>query len=311
MGIYDREYYRREGPSFLGGFANRGLVCKWLIGITVVMFIIQAMTMSRLFGVVIGYGDATTKLWLDPELIMNGQVWRLLTYAFLHDFFSIFHILFNMLFLWWFGSEIEDMRGSREFLTLYLTAAIFSGTVYVLTALGDNSVALGASGAVYAIMVIYACHFPMRRILLFFVIPMPIWILVVGVVGIDLVRYLGATQNVRPGQGGIAVTAHLGGALFGFLYYKLQWRLTSIGDGIRGWLKRRKQPRLRVYREESEAKRSPVGVSAPSRPSADEGLEAKVDAVLEKVSRVGKEGLTEEEKGILLRASEVYKKRRP
>src|SRR5581483_11967644 len=99
MGIYDREYYRREGPSFLGSFVDRGMICKWLIGVNVLAFVVQMLTReSRLF---------TPFLWLDVEGVLHGEVWRLLTYAFLHDTQSLWHILFNMLFLWWFGSDVE------------------------------------------------------------------------------------------------------------------------------------------------------------------------------------------------------------
>src|SRR5262249_30244 len=108
MGIYDREYYRREGPSFLGSFTERGKVCKWLVAINAVAFVIQLITQERvddLPGVLTGARDLgwfTHALWLDTIAVSEGQVWRLLTYAFLHDPDSLWHILFNMLFLWWF-----------------------------------------------------------------------------------------------------------------------------------------------------------------------------------------------------------------
>lgn len=311
MGIYDREYYRKEGPSFLGHIAQRGIVCKWLIGITVAVFVIQMMTMVRIAPGISLYGDFTQALWLDSDEVLSGQVWRLLTHAFLHSFENIWHIVFNMLLLWWFGHEIESMLGPKEFIYFYILAAIFSGVIYTLTSLNTNAVALGASGAVTAIMVLYACHFPKRTVLLFFVIPMPIWLLVVGFVALDAFKFLAERQGRM--QTEVAVAGHLGGALFGFLYYKLQWRFSRFGDGIRAWFKRRSQPKLKVYREEPDLHRkpTPVNVTAPSaRSEVDEQLEARVDAVLEKVSRVGKEGLTEDEKELLLRASEIYKNRR-
>src|SRR5262249_40804542 len=129
MGIYDRDYYRRDGPSYLGSFMERGTVCKWLIGINVVVFILQMLTRTsgvdphteRFFQ---QEGFLTDALILNVDKVLHGQVWRLLTYAFLHDTGSIWHILFNMLFLWWFGRDVEDLYGPREFLVFYLVSAV-------------------------------------------------------------------------------------------------------------------------------------------------------------------------------------------
>src|SRR5258707_7251077 len=152
MGIYDRDYYRRSGPSIFSSFAERGHVCKWLVAINVVFFVIQLMTVQsrevplgdprsmnvdrhdepdgsdepafsahghRVKEVARPFTDA---LILDFPKVLQGQIWRLLTYAFLHD--SFWHIFWNMLLLWWFGKDVEDLYGPREFLTIYLLSAI-------------------------------------------------------------------------------------------------------------------------------------------------------------------------------------------
>ena len=98
MGIYDRDYYRNEGPSVFDSLIPTGLVCRWLIGINVAVFFLQLMS-----------SGVTEWLILDTAKVVDGQVWRLLTFAFLHDPNSISHILFNMLFLWWFGSDVEQL----------------------------------------------------------------------------------------------------------------------------------------------------------------------------------------------------------
>ncbi len=182
MGIYDREYYRRDGPSFLGSLANTGVVCKWLILINAGVFVVQLVL-----------GEAfTNALLLDPEAVLHGEVWRLLTYAFLHDPDSLWHILFNMLFLWWFGTDIEDLYGHKEFLTFYLVSALVGGVTYQLAGMGGLMKpvpqlideehwrlaipgCLGASGAVTAVMVLYALHYPTRIIYIWFFLPVPIW----------------------------------------------------------------------------------------------------------------------------------------
>src|SRR5437868_1902085 len=216
MGIYDRDYYRREGPSFL----DRGQVCKWLIGINVVCFVIQIVTRPHgFFGQPAGMGPFTDALVLDVEQVLQGQVWRLLTYAFLHVPVTAgipMHILFNMLFLWWFGSDVEDIYGPREFLAIYLLSAFLGGVAFVLTATlpGGGNLALGASGAITAVMVLCALHYPTRIILLFFILPVPIWLFVVFEVAQDTLGFLSG----NPGR--TAVTIHLAGALFAFIYYK-------------------------------------------------------------------------------------------
>lgn len=308
MGIHDREYYRSEGSSYLGTFAQNGLMCKRLIMANLIVFVIQLMTFDPTFrpGSRFYFGEFTTALWFDPGLVMEGQVWRMFTCAFLHDI-GWAHILFNMLFLWWFGHVIEGIYGPREFLTMYVVAIFASSTLQLLSSLatGQMNPALGASGAVTAVMVIFAFHFPHHRILLWFVIPVPIWLFVGFQVAQDTFIFLNPVSRQATET---AVAAHLGGALFGFLYFQNQWKLSSWWTEFQEWKKRRSRPKLRVYHEEEP---EPVPISAPVKDSnVDEHLEAQVDAVLEKLSKVGRENLTDEEKEILKRASEIYRDKR-
>lgn len=303
MGIYDREYYRREGPSFLEAFAGRGQACKWLIMLNVGIFLIQVLTTPRGRSM----GPFTELFWLDVQDVMHGQVWQLVTYAFLHA--NLMHLLFNMLFLWWFGSDVEDIYGTREFTVLYLTCALFGGLFQVSCGLlGITNPAipcLGASGAVTGILVICASHFPTRVIYLFFVLPIPIWLFVIFNVAQDLLGLLGGSTSET------AFSVHLGGAAFGFLYYNRQWRLLNLLPDFRSWQRPRKRPELRIYREEApQPAMSVTAAASGSSPESDEHLEAKVDALLEKVGRSGQASLTASEREFLQKASEVYKKRR-
>src|SRR4051794_17035495 len=97
MGIYERDYYRREGPSFLGALTERGTVCKWLIGINVICFIMQMVTTSASHLPGATTSPFTRALWLDGTEVVRGEVWRLLSYAFLHDTNTPWHIAVNML----------------------------------------------------------------------------------------------------------------------------------------------------------------------------------------------------------------------
>jgi membrane associated rhomboid family serine protease len=203
MGIYDRDYVRREGPSFLGSITERGTVCKWLIGINVVLFIAQVVTSAPGKA---WHGPVTQALALDVSRVLDGQVWRLLTAAFLHDPNDPWHILFNMLCLFWFGREMEDLYGKREFLAFYLVAALMGNLAFLLTHLSGHAVALGASGATTAVLLLFACHYPSRVVYLMGVVPLPVWLLVVISVGWDAMAWASHAQT------GVAVTAHLGGA---------------------------------------------------------------------------------------------------
>ncbi len=313
MGIYDRDYVRREGSGFLGSIIDRGSICKWLIGITVGAFVVQVLTTPG------GRAGSwfTDAFLLKTDAVMHGQVWRLLTYAFLHDPGSPWPILWNMLFLWWFGRELEDLYGPREFLTFYLGAVLLGGLAFVLTTLATGAPAnfpyLTAAGPVAAVLVLCALHYPTRLIYLFFILPVPIWLIAVVQVGLGAYQFLGGITPGAEGRGIIAAVSSvsLSAALFAFLYYKGQWRVSSWWPDLNAWRRRMRQPRLRVYREDEPA--TPVSVGSSGRAGnavEDEQLEAKMDAILEKISRAGKESLTESERQLLLRASEVFKRRR-
>ncbi len=315
MGIQDRDYYRKEGPSYLDSFAIRGQITKWLIAVNVAVFVVQLFTRVRRdpFGIWSESGEITKALWLDPAAVWSGEVWRLLTCAFLHDdgaginrssFWT--HIVFNMWMLWVFGSDVEERLGRWEFLTFYLAAAVAASVFFVVEKTWIHpgpSIALGASGAVTAVLILATFFNPRQTILLFFVLPVPIWVFAIFMVAQDSLGFLNEGR-------GIAFGAHLGGAAFAALYYKLEWRFDYLGKSLRGLFRARpSRPRLRVYHGEEEP-RQPVSVASSSGSDINEHLEAKLDAILEKVSRVGREGLTEQEKEILLRASEIYKRRR-
>jgi membrane associated rhomboid family serine protease len=302
MGIYDRDYYRRQGPSYLDSLGISGKACKWLIIGNIIVYVLQIITVGKHHQL----GAFTDFLILDTERVLHGELWRLLTYAFLHEPPPVWqHIVFNLLFLWWFGSDVEAIYGTREFLYFYLTAAFLGGCAFEGWSLATHqrALCLGASGAVTAVMVLCACHFPGKIILVMFILPVPIWLLVLLNVAQDAFVFLGGVKTQT------AVTVHLAGAAFGFAYYKLQWRIDGVLPNLREWRWLRSRPRLRVVRPNGEVAEA-VPVGATQSPLPDEQLEAKVDAVLEKVARSGQASLTSTEREILLRASEIYKRRR-
>lgn len=296
MGIYDRDYARRDAPGVSGSYPEPGVAMRWLVGINVVVFVVQLLTWQPRGG----SPGITLYLGLDTDAVWRGEVWRLLTYGFLHSITHPTHIIFNLLALWFVGKAIEEQYGTREFVAFYLVSIVFAGLAYLLANYSGAGFAVGASGGISALLVLYAYHWPYRTILVFFVIPMQVWVAVVLFIALDALVF---TSQVNTG---VAVAAHLGGALFGYLYYQFKWHLTGWFDAVREWNRQRSRPRLRVYREEPDEPLTRVAAAL----SEEEQLEAKMDAVLEKVAQVGIDNLTPDEKAVLQKASEVYRRRR-
>ncbi len=302
MGIYDRDYYRDDAE---GWWAN--LDGKW---VTVRLMAIMAATfVAQLFTRDAGNPILAWGAFSVPP-ILEGQVWRLVTPYVLHPF-DLIRVIFDLYLLYWAGTMVEGIYGRREFGGFLAVAAGFASGVCLLIGIVNEASTgfVGASAVVSCVLVLFACHFPTQRVMLLFVLPVPVWLIAVGVVGFNLI------SAMAPG-GGLAPVAVLAMAGFAVSYYQTQMRVTTFLSGFG----RRSQPRLRVYAEPEESEvpvPASVGDSARGGPpdpprsrGLDEQLEAKLDQVLEKVARQGKQSLTPDENAILLRASEIYKRRR-
>lgn len=249
-------------------------------------------------------------LELDTNKIKQGQVWRILTSAFCHDRHGLLHILFNMLGLIWFGIALEYMYGEREFLLFYLSAAILSGLAYVGLDLwtGESVPAIGASGAVMGVLMLYACHYPYHTIRIWFFFPVEMRWLVLLYVAFDLHPLL-LTLAGDQVHTGIAHAAHLGGLAFGFVYWNQRLRLAPLVDSIQkfDWRKTfRRNPNLKLH----SPPRNPVtppGKAVSSPPSAEQD---RIDELLIKISREGREKLSAEELEVLNQASERLRRKK-
>jgi membrane associated rhomboid family serine protease len=312
MGFYDREYYREEtrGSGWLTGVAP---ATKTLILINVVVFVFQQVTDPHSQSELIrNYLEASS-----DGIFHHGRIWQLLTATFLHAHFG--HILWNMLFLWMVGREMESFYGTRDFVAMYLGAAIISTLGWAFVdefrpdPLGVSSTMLGSSGAVMAVVVLYALYYPHREVLLFFILPVEMWILVVVYLGYQVWTFLQGGAHVTE-----AVASHLTGAIYGYLFKHFDLRWSRLP-----W-KQMRRPRLRVVSPDPREKPLPrsSGSSWSSNPATspkpssaavvvpEEQLDARLDEVLAKIAREGREGLTEEEKGVLQEASRRARNRR-
>jgi rhomboid family protein len=162
----------------------------------------------------------TDALGLHPALVLRYfWLWQLATYMFLHG--SIFHILFNMLALWMFGTELERIWGTRYFLKFYFVVGIGAAALTVMFSLMPFDFArqlqhdniIGASGAIYGLLLAYAMYFPDRPIYMYFVFPIPsrIFVAIIGVI---------AFYSSMNEASGIANATHLGGLLVAYLFLK-------------------------------------------------------------------------------------------
>jgi membrane associated rhomboid family serine protease len=199
-------------PAFAYSFGPGGLTpaIKILIGVNVVAFLLTIMVPT-----------IALKLGLRPQDVFErGYLWQPITYMFLHGGF--FHILFNMLTLWMFGVDLERTWGSRFFTRYYFICGVGAAVTMMLLALTPwpalNNVyyalTIGASGAVFGVLLAYGLYFPHRPILISFLFPVPAKYAVMIFGGISFVALVGS-----PG-GGVAHGAHLGGLLAGYLYLK-------------------------------------------------------------------------------------------
>jgi len=222
----------------------------------------------------LGTDKFTTIFWLyQPYAIGKLWLWQFVTYMFLHSVSSPWHIIFNMLVLWMFGSEVERAMGTRKFLTMYFTAGIFAG-IFCCLFTPDNPI-IGASGAIFAVEVAFAMFFPNTTII-FFVFPIKAKYLVMAFVGISVLGCL------KPGN--ISHVAHLGGIIYGFLFVRYEPRLSKT---------------LLLWQNQQQEKEY----------KKDEDVKRHVDLLLDKVNHGGMKSLTRKERGFLRNASKRYKKR--
>jgi len=292
MGLYDRDYVRYRPHVRLAnplGPDWRTSGVFWIIAVTVGIFFIQ---------LILGEERASVLYCSPDRVVKHFEIWRLLTAAFCHSTGTIWHLAWNMLIVFFFGPQIERLYGRRDFLAFYLTVAVVANAAFcaVPYIFGGSpyTYVLGASGCGMALIVLCALYFPNQTVIFFF-IPMPLWLLGALLVLGDVVGAL----NPRTG-GPIAYSVHLAGAGLGALYRFVDLRLTTI---LARFERLRFRRRVRRAWEARASEERYDGV-----PRFIEDIEKqRLDRILEKISRFGRESLTEEELDFLNRMSERYR----
>ena len=283
----------------------------WLMCSIVAGFLIQ-MVLSRWF-----HADEIldSQVALTVPGLMHGHAWTLVTYAFLHSTTNLLHIIMNLVAIYFLGRELLPMLGTRRFFGLYGTAIMLGGLAWCavnarhdaafFAQTGQHQVLYGATAAVDALLIVFACFFPNQEItfLLFFVLPVTVKpkYIALGVALFDLFGFafyevMGAASPL-----GFAHSSHLAGMLVGLVYYRFlhdaEWRFLSRRADITipDWMKgRAKAAAAPVYR---------VDLSNRS------DVRAEVDRILDKINSQGFGALTAEEKHLLDEARDLLSRR--
>jgi membrane associated rhomboid family serine protease len=311
-------YSFRASYGGSGGFSLFPPVIKALLITNVVVFVLQYVFLGFLtIGGVSVQRFVMAYFALQPLETGMFYPWQLISYQFMHG--GVWHLFFNMLALWMFGSELESIWGSRRFLTFYLLAGIGAGLAQIAVtsffpSYGGPTV--GASGAIQGVMIAFGFMFPDRPILMFPIFfPIPAKIFVLLWIGIDIVSGL-------MGSDGVAHFAHLGGALTGYLLFRFGDQVGIFGffDKIRDMLSgsggggrkvfgtKRKIYDIREAESYRAAEKPEIGVSSwfRAKTSSDGNrtiTQEDIDAILDKIAKTGYASLSEEEKRILMEAS--------
>ena len=242
--VYNPRDPRRPGHSSITiGFPRVSPYVRLLIIVNVVVWFVQVV--SRGFGF-----EWAVLLGLVPDQVIRGYIWQPFTYMFLHEPQLIFHLLFNMVFLWMLGGDLERAWGSKPFLRYYLTCGVGAGIFSLVLGLlsgapASGSATIGASGAIFGLVAAFGIVFGDRTILFMMMFPMKARMFAWIMFGVAFFSTWNSTGS------NVSHIAHLGGAVTGFLYLKRAWRLGPFISGLRWRLKRR---RFRVLDRDDDYK---------------------------------------------------------
>lgn len=286
-------YNESFSESLKRGYRAMPVAIRTIITLNVAVFVLQIVVgaISSSSGTALLQSFAFFPEWHTALF----QPWRAFTYMFLHGGFL--HILFNMLWLWWMGRSVEQQLGPRTFTVIYLVSGLGGALLDVIVAplLGYNPV-IGASGAVFGIMVSFAMLYPRMPIRLILLPPIEARYVVAGLIAINFLTL---------GTGNTAHSVHLAGAGVGYLMVKAQ--LEGSKDFSKWWLPVEKlwyflKNKYQQLTAQSGPKNSDM-YSVSDVEVIDEEEQSELDEILEKISQKGYDGLSDAEKKKLFELS--------
>ncbi|HLR26386.1 MAG TPA: rhomboid family intramembrane serine protease [Fodinibius sp.] len=277
--------------SFKRGYWRMPVAIRTIITLNVAVFIFQVLLglFSTAYSNMLIQAFAFYPEWQTALF----QPWRMVTYMFLHG--GLLHLLFNMLWLWWMGRTVEQQLGPRSFTVIYMVAGIGGALLDIVFAqfLGINYV-IGASGAVFGVMVAFAMLFPTMPIMLFLLPPVQARYIVAGLIALNVL--------LLNSQDGTARIVHLGGAGIGYLLMKAR----QNGHDLSQWLLPVEQFWYRIkgsYQKQKTKPKNEDMYSVSDVEIMEESNQSELDEILEKISKEGYDGLTKEEKKKLFELS--------
>ena len=191
-----------------------------------------------------GSFQLTSLLGLQPTVVWQHlQLWRLVTYMFLHGGF--FHIFFNLLSLYFFGPELERLWGTHRFYKYYFITGVGAAMCKVLIGPLSQTITIGASGAIYGVLLAYALHFPNRPVYIYFIFPVKVKYMVTAMVVMTFFASFSGSGD------GIDHWTHLSGLVIGFLYLMGWQYLGQLDTLYRRWKLKKAKKKFRVYYQET------------------------------------------------------------
>jgi membrane associated rhomboid family serine protease len=223
-------------------FSGFGFVGGWTPAVKALTIACGIGFLLQLFERMAGGASITREFGLTPLLVTgNFYLWQIVTYIFLHG--GLLHILFNMLGLYMFGSELEQVWGTRKFTKYFFLCGIGGAVLTVLMGPRDPVTTIGASGGVLGLLLAYGLLFPDRPIYIYMIFRVPAkWLVII----IGAITVLSSFS----GGGGIAYRAHLGGMLAGFLYLKGNRLFPDLRSHYNRWQRNRLRRKFEVYYNE-------------------------------------------------------------
>ena len=275
--------YQYSSRGFKQNFSENPLLLpngvKLLLIINISVFVLMELSgqkniLLQMFGLV------------PRDVLQEYRIWQTFTYLFLHG--GWIHIIFNMFVLWMFGKDLEKDWGKKEFLIFYFVCGIGAGFITVLTNINSFIPIVGASGAIYGVLVAYGFTYPNRMVYLYGVFPLRVKYVVLGFGVIAFFASLSSTHSQ------ISHITHLSGMIIGILYILFYFRWKNI----RLWYIKM---RLKSFQIENN-----------NQEDEENHIKIKVDKILDKLNDKGWDGLTSKEEEFLNRASKrLYDDRPP
>ena len=247
---------------------------KTLISVNFAIFILQSISSSEIM--------FFSNFGLVPKLVWSQlKIWQPFTYMFFHG--DIWHVLINMFVLWMFGSELERAWGKKNFLRFYFITGVGSGLGTMLFGLQSTIPIVGASGAIYGVLLAYGVMFPNRTVYLYGIIPIKsIWF----VIGIGVIAFFSSFNNFT----NISHLTHLFGMIIGYLYLKRPVHFRSLWFSV--------FKKVLEYRIQNQEKKISYSVE----------MERDLNSILDKINRKGFKSLTQEEEERLYKNSKDLSK---